>query len=124
MACVYFTFYKINRNEAELVEQIAMDILPKLEFLTSGVLERRINTYNQIAQQKLQKSLWTSNLADMEELITILYELAELKLEKATRLNNSSVSGDVDVRATNGCLSCGLQKENRCLHLKQRIRRI
>ncbi|XP_058755664.1 disease resistance protein RPV1-like [Vicia villosa] len=112
-----------TRNEAELVEQIAMDILPKLEFLTSGVLERRINTYNQISQQKLQKLLCTSNLADMEELITTLYELAELKLEKATRSNNSSVLGDGDVMASYGCVSCGLKGTNRCLHLKQKNRR-
>ncbi|KAL5061534.1 hypothetical protein RYX36_023271 [Vicia faba] len=85
----------MNRNESELVEQIAKDILQKLDSITSRGLERRINTYTQIAQQKLEKSLQTDNLADMEELITTLYQLAELKLEKASSLNDSSVWGDV-----------------------------
>lgn len=88
-------FGKMNRNESELVDQIAMDILQKLDSITSGGLERRINTYKQIAQQKLEKSLRTGNLADMEELITTLYQLAELKLEKATKSNDSSDWGDV-----------------------------
>lgn len=84
-----------TRNESELVEQIAMDVLQKLDSITSGGLERRINTYKQIAQQKLEKSLRTGNLADIEELITTLYQLAELKLEKATKSNDSSDWGDV-----------------------------
>ncbi|CAJ2656894.1 unnamed protein product [Trifolium pratense] len=84
-----------TRNESELVEQIAMDILQKLDSITSGGLERRINTYKQIAQQKLEKSLRTGNLVDMEELITTLYQLAELKLEKAKSTDDSTVWGDV-----------------------------
>ncbi|XP_058768520.1 disease resistance protein RPV1-like [Vicia villosa] len=82
-------------NESELVEQIAKDILQKLESITSRGLEGRINTYKQIAQQKQEKSLRTGNLADMEELITTLYQLAELKLEKASSSNDWSVWSDV-----------------------------
>ncbi|XP_058744472.1 disease resistance protein RPV1-like [Vicia villosa] len=72
-----------KRNESKLVEQIAMDILQKLVMITCRELDRHINTYKQIAKQKLKKSLRTGNLADMEELITPLYKLAEFKLKKA-----------------------------------------
>ncbi|KAG4924285.1 hypothetical protein JHK87_049825 [Glycine soja] len=84
-----------TRVESELVEKIAMDILQKLDSITSGGLERRIATYKQIAQQKLEKSLKTGNMRDMEDLITTLLQLGELKLEKAMRTDDSSVWDDL-----------------------------
>ncbi|TKY58785.1 TMV resistance protein N [Spatholobus suberectus] len=84
-----------TRVESELVEKIAMDILQKLDSITSGGLERRITTYRQMAQQKLEKSLRTGNMSDMEDLITTLHQLAELKLERAMRTDDSSVWEDL-----------------------------
>ncbi|XP_058769035.1 TMV resistance protein N-like [Vicia villosa] len=84
-----------TRIESELVEQIAIDVLQKLDSITSGGLERRINTYRKIAQQKLEKSLRTGNLADIDDLVKTLYQLAELKLEKATRSDDSGVLDDL-----------------------------
>ncbi|RDY13145.1 TMV resistance protein N, partial [Mucuna pruriens] len=84
-----------NRVESELVEKIAMDILQKLESIKSGGLERRIATYKQMAEQKLEKSLRTGNMRDMEDLITTMHQLGELKLEKAMRTDESSVWTDL-----------------------------
>ena len=45
-------------------------------------------TYKQMASVKLEKLLRTKYLNDMEDLTTMLHELAHLKLEKAQRAND------------------------------------
>ncbi|KAL9325415.1 hypothetical protein ACSQ67_006060 [Phaseolus vulgaris] len=81
--------------ESELVEIIGRDILEKLECMRGGGLERRIGMYKEMAQQKLEKSLRTGDLRDMEELITTLQQLGEVKLEKAMQTDDSSVWKEV-----------------------------
>jgi len=81
--------------ESELVEIIGMDILEKLESMAGGGLERRIGMYKEMAQQKLEKSLRTGDLRDMEELITTLQQLGEVKMEKAMQTDDSSVWKDL-----------------------------
>jgi len=84
-----------TRIESELVDQVASDILQKLDAITSGGLERRIETYKQIAKQKLENSLRTGTVETLTELTIALDQLADIKLEKAMRSDDMSAWEDL-----------------------------
>lgn len=76
--------------EAEVVEKIAEDVVKKLEGVERGGLEEKIAAHKQTAKAKLEKSLRTGNLNDIEDLTTTLQELGHLKLEKALRTDDAN----------------------------------
>ncbi|KAI4328360.1 hypothetical protein L6164_020718 [Bauhinia variegata] len=107
----------MNRMESELVEEIALDVLQKLDAINSGGLESRIATYKQMAQVKLEKSLRTGSLTDMEDLAATLQTLAELKTEKAIRTDAASDWEELDT-TYNRILTLKQEKFIRTMNLK------
>ncbi|WJX88023.1 hypothetical protein P8452_70151 [Trifolium repens] len=103
-----------TRNESELVEQIAMDILQKLDSITSGGLERRINTYKQIAQQKLEKSLRTDDSSDWSDVLATYQRIMQLKQDKWMRTLNTKDLEDLKA-ASNHVLYIQREQSNRSM---------
>ncbi|AES96486.1 putative TIR domain-containing protein [Medicago truncatula] len=76
----------VNRTELELVEEIAMDVLNKINRVYVGDLDHQIAKYEELAKLQYQFFVSTLNTVDLNKHNATVARITELKMERSLRL--------------------------------------
>jgi hypothetical protein len=74
------------RTELELVEEIAMDVLNKINRVYVGDLDHQICKYEELAKLQYQFFVSTLNTVDLNKHNATVARITELKMERSLRL--------------------------------------
>ncbi|KAG5050615.1 hypothetical protein AAZX31_02G022200 [Glycine max] len=76
----------VNRTESEIVEEIAKDVLEKLNRANVSDLDRQITKYEQLAQLQHQYFMCIPSLENCQNHRATVQRITELKMERSMRL--------------------------------------
>ncbi|KAK7274675.1 hypothetical protein RIF29_15772 [Crotalaria pallida] len=76
----------VNRTELEIVEEIAMDVLQKLNRVDVSDLDHQITKYEQLAELQNQYFQTIPNLENCQNHQATVKRINELKMERSIRL--------------------------------------
>ena len=76
----------VDRTELALVEEIAMDVLNKINQVYVGDLDQQIGKYEELAKLLFQYHESTTSLVDLNKYNATVKRITELKMERSLRL--------------------------------------
>ncbi|AES96482.1 putative TIR domain-containing protein [Medicago truncatula] len=76
----------VNRTELALVEEIAVDVLNKINGVYVGDLDQQIGKYEELAKLQFQFHESTTKLIDLNNYKATVKRITELKMERSLRL--------------------------------------